>query len=149
MVPSAVLSSGPLGSDRSWGGLLPCLSSTVSLTETWLQWGEGGGHGTWISSPHFPPKPRLPRRAVYVSPMQCGLSAFVLHIGTFDSGPSEWGDLAKAPHTMHGLCEWRAGYQFWWEGLLKQNSFIFSAPNSEHFVKKKIPTEREFSGKCC
>lgn len=110
---------------------------------------EGGGGGTRVSSPHFSLKSRVPRRAACMSPTQRGLLAFVLHIGTFDSGISKWGDLAELPHTVRGLCEWRAGYRFWWEGLLKQKSFLTSAPKSEHFIKEKIPTEWQFSGKRC
>lgn len=140
-------------------------------------WGEGGGVGTWVSlsvhlgtmssgftpericpvvwlwhcvsSPCFPLKPRLPRRAAFMSPVQHSLSAFALLIGTFDSGISEWGDRARAPHTARRLCRWRAGYRFWWEGLPKQNSFIFSVPKPEHFIMKRIPMERQFFGNRC
>lgn len=119
-------------------GLSPTLPVLLGFFDGNLgTWGEGGGDGTWVSSPHFPLKQRLPRRGVCVPPVQHLPSAFALHFGTFDSGISKGGDLAKAPQTAYGLWKWRAGYRFWWEGPLKQKSFIFSECKSEHFIKKK------------
>lgn len=80
--------------------------------------------------------------------VQCGLSALALHVGTLDSGISKRGDLAGTPHTARGLVQMNSWLLILMRGTPGgKKSSIFPAPKSEHFVKKKIPPERQFSGK--
>lgn len=77
--PPRSLSSGPLDRGRSWGGLLPCLSSWSSLTEPgWTEWGWRGWHSGLISP--FSSKVKGPQAGcVHVPHAAWSLSPRVAH----------------------------------------------------------------------
>lgn len=117
------------------------------LEEHWVQleWVKGVGDVTQVWSAPTPWKPRLLRQGVHVH-IQCGVSALALRLGALDSAVLKWGDLARMPHTVCGLVQMNS----WLLILLgRKNVQFFQHQNLKILSRKKIPTERQFSGKVC
>lgn len=141
-----LLSSGRLDKGRSWGGLLTCLSSWISLTKTWVHAVKMEGWHSGLISP-FSSKAKASQVGCMHEPHATWSFSFcVAHWDVWYIQVRWFGK--SSSHSM-----WAVQMKSWLPILVgvtaEIKQFYFFSTKIWTFYQEKIPTERQFSGKRC